>query len=306
VALLLGAAVLVGAAGCTGAVDDGRQAADTAKLRVVATIFPLYDFTRAVAGGMADVTMLLAPGSSVHSFDPSIGDIRTLQSADVFFYIGGDGDVWVSGLLASGDITAVSVRLMDSVQTVQEQALPGEPAETGADEHIWTSPANAIVMVNTIRDTLCAQDSAHADAYRANAAAYTASLQTLDNELHAVADTAARRTIVVADRFPFRYLVDELGLSYAAAYGGCSDQTDASVSVIERLINTVRDEDIHYVFYAELSNRDTARAVCEQTGVSALLLHSCETVSKADFDAGVTYLSIMERNKENLALALNG
>ena len=292
--------------------EDGR-------LRVVASIFPEYDFARAIAGGLARVDMLIAPGASIHTYDPSPADILTLRRADIFLYVGGESDVWADRLLASLDKTIpqngfashmTALRLMDHVKLLREEhkegmAGPAEEGEDAWDEHIWTSPKNAIGLVGAICAAMCAADPANAAAYEENAAAYVEQLAQVDAEIMEIVAQAKRKTIVVADRFPFLYFVRDYGLDYAAAFPGCSDQTDAGADTLLHLINTAKREQAPYIYRAELSGESFARAVARAAGAQVLPLNSCHNVTREAFDAGATYVSLMRQNAENLRKGLN-
>jgi zinc transport system substrate-binding protein len=149
------------------------------------------------------------------------------------------------------------------------------------------------------------KDPANKTVYEENAAKYKAELEQVDEEIAEVVKSAKRQKIVVADKFPFRYFVDRYGLDYAAAFPGCSDQADAGAQTIAYLIDTVNDEKIPYIYYVELSNRNVADSIAEQTGAEPLLLNSCENITKDDFDAGVTYVDLMSANVESLKKGLN-
>jgi zinc transport system substrate-binding protein len=297
---------------------DGGASPD-GKLNVIATIFPEYDFARAISGGEADVTLLIDPGSSVHSFDPSPGDLKTISDADVFIYVGGESDEWVDRIIDSLDTENMKiVRLMDYVDAVEEELKEGmepeeeEEGEEGEgeegpeyDEHVWVSPGNALVLMDAISGAMCEKDPANRALYEENAAKYKTELESVDAEIADVVKSAGRQKIVVADKFPFRYFVDRYGLDYAAAFPGCSDQADAGARTIAYLIDTVKADDMPYIYHVELSNRNVADAIAEQTGAEALLLNSCENLSKEDFDSGVTYVDLMKANAENLRKGLN-
>ncbi len=172
------------------------------------------------------------------------------------------------------------------------------------DEHVWTSPKNAQIIVTQIAETLAEMDSANAETYRANAAAYNEELAELDAAFQLAVDEGVRKTIVFGDRFPFRYLADAYGLTYYAAFPGCATETEASASTIKFLIDTVRQENIPAVFHIELSNEKIADALCESTGAKKLAMHSCHNVTRDDFAKGVGYLELMWRNAESLREAL--
>jgi zinc transport system substrate-binding protein len=305
------------AAGDDASADDVAAAGD--KLNVVATIFPEYDFARAISGDKADVTLLIDPGASVHSFDPSPGDLKTISDADVFIYVGGESDEWVDRIIDSLDTDNMKVvRLMDYVDVVEEELKEGmepeeeEEGEEGEeeegpeyDEHVWVSPGNAPVLMDAISGAMSEKDPANSAIYEENAAKYKAELEAIDTEIADVVKSAGRQKIVVADKFPFRYFVDRYGLDYAAAFPGCSDQADAGARTIAYLIDTVKADGMPYIYHVELSNRNVADAIAEQTGAEVLLLNSCENLSKEDFDSGVTYADLMKANVENLKKGLN-
>ncbi|QIB68805.1 zinc ABC transporter substrate-binding protein [Aminipila butyrica] len=309
--LLLGTVVLAGCA-------QQEKPVKSEKLRVVTTIFPPYDFTRAIAGDKADITMLLPPGSETHSFEPTPQDIIKIKNCDVFIYVGGESDEWVKDVLASMDTSEMKIiTLMDCVETVEEEIVEGmqdeeeahdaadnEAEEPEYDEHVWTSPRNAKLIVQKISDALCQIDSANAEAYEQNTAAYLGKLDELDSKFQAVVDGAARKTLVFGDRFPFRYFADAYGLTYFAAFPGCSTETDASASTVKFLIDKMNAENIPVVFHIELSNEKMANTISEATGAKVLLFHACHNISKADFEAGKTYLDLMTANVSALKEAL--
>mgnify|MGYP004476281575 FL=1 len=294
----------------------------TDKTKVVATIFPLYDFAREIAGDDAEVKMLLKPGAEVHSYEPTPQDIIAIQNCDVFLYIGGESDEWVRNVLESIDTTHMQVvALMDSVEAAEEAeggfAWNGEHEhnENDAhihgeqsmeyDEHIWTSPKNAMLMAEAIGKALQAADRSHADGYESRATAYAEKLRQLDQDLTKTVAEAERNTIIFADRFPFLYLVRDYGLNYYAAYPGCSSEAEPSAATVAAIIEKVNETGVPIIFYIELSNRLMANTIAEATGAEELLLHSCQNVSKEEFDRGESYLSLMNQNIVNLRKALN-
>ena len=301
-------------------------AASEEKLNIVATVFPLYDFARAVAGDKAEVTMLLKPGAEIHSYDPSPADIIQIQNADIFLYVGGESDVWVDEILSSMDTSHKQViRLMDTVSLVEEETVEGmqeeeeehhhdgdaleaegepETEEAEYDEHVWTSPKNAVVMVQAIAGALEAADVKNKEAYAMNAKAYTTSIQAVDAAFEAVVSQSLHHLLVFGDRFPFRYFADAYGLEYRAAFPGCSTETEASAATIAYLIDTVRQNKLPYIYTIELSNGNIARSISEQTGAQILTLQSCQGISRDAFEAGETYVSIMQKNVEALKKGL--
>lgn len=303
-ALLALALTLSLAAGCATA---PTQEAD-GRLRVVCTLFPPYDFTRQIAGDAVDVTLLLSPGEECHAFEPTPKDILDIQNCDLFLYGGGESEAWVEDILASvgGDVHALA--LMDCVKTVTEETLPGMQAAGEADgaqdEHVWTSPRNAARICEALCGELCALDTANAAVYTAACAAYTAQLDALDAAFREAVDAGARRELVFADRFPFRYFADDYGLTCRAAFPGCENNAEASAATVASLIDWVREEKIPVVLYIEFSNQKLADTLCEAAGAQKRLFHSCHNVTAAEFSGGATYLSLMTDNLTVLKEAL--
>lgn len=295
------------------------NAEDTQKLSVVCTNFPEYDFVRQIVGDKADVTILLKPGAESHTYEPTPQDIITIQNGALFVYVGGDSDEWVADVLSSMDQSKMTVfKLMDCVDLVEEELVEGMQPETEAesagseaeaapemDEHVWTSPANAMKIVQKLCDTLCTLDSADQNTFKANTEAYLTQLQKLDDEFREVVENGKRREIIVGDRFPFRYFCEEFGLTYYAAFPGCSTDTEADASTVAFLIKKVKDDKIPIVFHIELSNEQMCNSICEATGAKSELLGAVHNVSDSDFKAGATYLSLMEHNVQALKEALN-
>jgi zinc transport system substrate-binding protein len=290
--------------------DPGRA---EGKINVVATIFPPYDFVREIAGDRVNLTMLLPPGAESHSFEPTPRDIRVVQNCDVFIYVGGESDAWVEQILESMDTSRMNiVSLMDCVEVVEELVVEGmeeEEEEEEAegpeyDEHVWTSPKNAKLIVQKIAGVLKQRDGDNAAEYEKNTAAYLVKLTELDASFGTMTGGAKRKTFIFGDRFPFRYFADAYGLSYFAAFPGCSTETECSAATIAFLVDKVRAEKIPVVFHIELSNEKIADTICEETGAKKLLLHAVHNISKRDFEAGANYHDLMVQNLQNLKEAL--
>jgi zinc transport system substrate-binding protein len=307
--LITAAVILFGISGCKPKKNTVRNA--NGKINVTVTVFPAYDFVRAVAKDKVNLNLLLPPGAESHSFEPSPKDIITVQNSDIFIYVGGESDVWVDRILESMNTDNMKIlAMLETVEAVEEETVEGmeeeegEEEETAYDEHVWTSPGNAMMIVNAITQLLCEADPANADFYQENSIDYISKLADLDNAFREVIIGAKRNTIIFADRFPFRYFADAYGLKYYAAFPGCSTETEPSVATVAFLINKIKAEKIPVVFHIELSNERMADAISGETGAKKLLLHACHNVSKRDFDAGLGYLDFMRKNVENLREAL--
>lgn len=298
------------------ACDNNPEKADTAKedtkLKIVTTIFPQYDFSREIAGDLADLKMLLPPGSESHSFEPTPQDIIDIENCDIFIYTGGESDSWVDTILESIDAPDMKViALLDVCDAVTEEIVEGmeheEDDHSGSpeyDEHVWTSPKNAITIVEAIAEAFAQADAENAEVYSNNSSSYIEKLKLLDEEFREITDNAPIHTLIFGDRFPFRYFTDEYGLEYYAAFPGCSTETGASAQTVAFLIDTVKEKGIPVVLYIEFSNRRMADTIAEATGARALQLHSCHSVSPEDMENGASYLTLMKQNAENLKEAL--
>lgn len=285
------------------------------KISVVTTIFPPYDFARQVGGDNVDLTMLLKPGTESHNYDPTPQDIIKIQNCDLFIYVGGESDEWVKDILESNDSKPKKIiSLMDCVDTVQEEIVEGMEQDKDEDddshkieydEHVWTSPKNAIIISKKISSALIELDKDNEKTYEKNTTEYSQKLSLLDSKFQNIVDNAKRKTIIFGDRFPMRYFADEYGLKYYAAFPGCSSETEPSAATVSFLIDKVKAEKIPVVFSIEFSNGKVADTICEDTGAKKLTFHSCHNVTQEQFDSGVTYIDLMNQNAENIKEALS-
>lgn len=305
-ALLLAAAVALPLCACAPA---GEEAED-GRLQVVCSLFPYYDFVREIGGVYVSPHLLVAAGREAHSFEPTPMDVIRVSRADVFVYNGGEGEQWVDEILSSsGENISTVLRMMDYADTLTEEPLAGhddaDPAHADHDhdsddieydEHIWTSPVQAMKLCGAICDALCAADPAHAAAYRSNLQEYLGQLAELDAAFRQVCGEKKRSLLVFGDRFPLLYFCREYGLDYRAAFHGCSSDTEPSLYTLKFLIDRVNEQDIPVVYALELSSRKVADAIAETTGAKVETFYSCQTVSQADWAAGEGYVSLMRRN----------
>ncbi len=306
-------AIVLLVTGC-GSKKEATQSS-TKKLQVVTTMFAAYDFARAVGGHKAQVSMLVPPGADIHAYEPTPKDIAGLEKCDVLVYVGGESDAWVDKILTSLSNKKIKkVKMLDVVKPVEEEIKKGmtthEEAEQGKeekeyDEHVWTSPANAKVIAETLKDVFTEKDSSNKAVYAKNCETFIGQLTELDKEFKKVVAQGKRKEVVFGDRFPLRYFVDAYGLDYFAAFPGCAHNTEASASTIAFLINKVKTDKIPVIFHIELSNKKIAKAICEATGAKMLQFNTCHNLPKADFDKGTTYLDLMKENLAALKEALN-
>ena len=282
-------------------------------ISVVATVFAPYDFARQLVGERGEVTLLLPPGSEAHSYEPSPKDIIGIQNCDLFIYVGGVSDAWVSDVLESVGGEVRTVTLMDCVELLEEEHVEGmevdedeheHEGEIEYDEHVWTSPRNAELICEKIAAALCEVDPEGAEEYGTALESYCAQLDELDAAFTEVVENGVRDTVVFGDRFPLLYFAKAYGLNYYAAWPGCADEAEPSAATVTFLIDKVKAEGIPVVFHIELSNEDMADTICNETGAKKMLFSACHNVTRAQFDAGVTYLELMWQNVDALREAL--
>lgn len=293
-ALLVSAVLLLSFGGC-------KKSTDSGKLKIIATGFSGYDFARTVAGDNADVKMLVSAGNEAHTYEPTPYDITEIQNCDLFIFVGGESEKWVEGILSSNDDNCFeTVKMMDVCNILKEENGGKED-----DEHVWTSLENAKIIVREIEKKLALIDPDNKAEYEKNSLSMTEELDLLSLEISKTVESSKRKTVVFADRFPAIYFTDEFGLSFYSAFPGCSAETEPTPKKIAEIIDYVNENEVPAIFTIELSNKKTAQAVADETGVKILEFNSCHNVPKSDFEKGCTYLSLMKQNLENLKIALN-
>ncbi len=327
--------------GCLSACSSGsrQSAAEAGTLRIVTTIFPEYDWVMNILGdnpAKAEVTMLLDTGVDLHSFQPTAADILKLSTCDLFIYVGGESDEWVDdALLEATNKDMIVINLLDALGDAvkEEEVIEGmqeeehehehehededdhdkdhdhehEEGEAEYDEHVWLSLKNAAVLLEIISDAVQKIDPDNAGSYKKNAAAYIEKLNVLDAEYKAAVSAASVRTLLFGDRFPFRYLVDDYGLTYYAAFVGCSAETEASFETISFLSRKVDELSLHAVMTIEGADHRIAETIVQNTQTKdqqILTMDSMQSVTVKDMTNGTTYLSIMEKNLSVLKDAL--
>ena len=316
-ALLL--ALWIPAAVLSGCAPQDDSAASN-KLNIVTTIFPAYDWVREILGAetdRAEITTLLDSGVDLHSYQPTVDDIVKISDCDLFLYVGGESDGWVDDALKNApnkdrkvirllDVLGDSAKAEETVAGMQEEEHDHEE-EAEYDEHIWLSLKNAQVLVAAISEALQETDPARKDAYAANAAAYAEKLSALDGEYRAAVDSGKYKTLLFGDRFPFRYLADDYGLNYYAAFPGCSAETEASFETVSFLAGKMDALGLPCVLTIEGTQHKIAETIVQNTAQKnqqVLTMDSMQAVTANDAASGVSYLSIMEKNLSVLKKAL--
>ena len=317
--------------------------AKESKLSIVATIYPEYAWAKEILGSRFNsvkLELLMKNGVDLHSYKPTAQDIAKIASADMVIYVGGESDEWIEKALEAtpkkgrSEINLMKVlgervkaeeviEGMDGFETKDERRETRDEhhaeehehhhhdhdEEVENDEHVWLSLKNAEIIVQKIAAEIAKLDSAHASVYTQNVNAYVAKIQSLDNDYRTTVESAARKTVLFGDRFPFRYLVDDYGLKYYAAFVGCSAESEASFETIAFLANKMDSESLPSIFIIENGNEKIAKAVLAASknskNAQILILNSMQSVTEKQIDEGADYLSIMKSNLENLKKALN-
>lgn len=331
IAAVFGAALF---SGC--AKGSTRQ---TEKISIVCTTFPQYDWVRNIISGSESkfsVALLMSKGTDLHNYQPTAQDMVRIASSDLFIHVGGESDVWVKDCLSEAtnknmivinllETLGSGAKLEETIEGMQDEHdhhhngedcteeheheahHDGEDEHSHNDEHVWLSLRNAETFVHSIADAVCSLDRADESTFRANEAAYIAQLKELDSRYAQTVGSAKRRTILFGDRFPFRYLVDDYGLEYFAAFSGCSAESEASFETIAFLAGKVSELALPVVFTIEKSDQKIARSIIANAGSSAevAVLDSMQSVTSKDIEAGASYIEIMAKNLEALQKALN-
>ncbi len=296
--------------------SDGRKI-------ITVSVFPVYDWVREVVRGSdgVNVRLLIDSGTDMHSYNPSAADILKITKSDMFIFIGGESDEWAQKALENdSESKTEALSVTDALENylLAEEELPGirdkhshaheEAGETENDEHVWLSLENARAFTSVIAQRLASIDPENSNIYYNNAEAYEKKLSELEKEYRFVVNNAKRNTLIVCDRFPFRYLTEEFSIGYYAAFSGCTSETDASFNTVSFLIDKANEVKTDCLIIADGSDKKLARTVAsclDEKEVKILTLDSMQTVSKKDIDGGKTYLSVMKNNMETLSEALD-
>ena len=297
------------------------------KIKVLTTIYPQYDFAKNIGKDLVDVDMLIKPGMDIHYFEPSPRDIISIEDADLFVYVGGVDEEWVDDALNSMENKPEIIKLMDIVDVYEEEIVEGmehvhhneeephdhdhehdheEETHEGShshgldDEHVWTSLRNAQVISEEISKKLSELSPENKDYFEVNKNEYVQKLDELDQKFVTLFENNQNKPLIFGDRFPFRYFVEDYNLEYYAAFPGCSTEIEPSPQTVSFLIDKSKDLGIETVLKIETSNGQMADSIAEATGGNVKTLHSAHNVTGEEFESGLSYLEIMERNLQVL------
>lgn len=309
--LLIAVMTVLGLAACGR--NLSKNSSENGKIKVVTTIFPEYDWVKQIAGEQAsdmDITMLLDNGVDLHSYQPTATDIMKISDCDLFIYVGGESDAWVDDALKEAvnknmkvinllDVLGDSVKEEEVVEGMQAEEAGEEEEEPEYDEHVWLSLKNARVLCKAIADNLSAIDSEHKDVYDANVSSYMGKLDELDAQYKSTVESSSGNTLLFGDRFPFRYLVDDYGLNYYAAFVGCSAESEASFETISFLSKKTDELGLKSILTIEKSDKKIAKTIISNTknkNQKILEMNSLQSTTSKDVANGTTYLSVMQNN----------
>ncbi len=315
--LILAATLLVCLSGC----GNKNETVRSDKAPVVTTIFPIYDWVSQIAGGRADITLLLDNGVDLHSYQPTADDIITISTSDLFIFVGGESDGWVEDVIArasNDDLITVDLlevlgdkareeEIKEGMQTEEEESEDEDEEEVEYDEHVWLSLKNAALFCREICDALSRIDPDGAKEYKKNSEEYIAKLNDLDARYEEAVENAEYKTLLFGDRFPFRYLTEDYGLDYFAAFVGCSAESEASFETVTYLASKVDELGLPAIMQIETADGRLAGTVRDATAsgdVPILTLDSMQSSTVKDIKEGKTYLEVMENNLAVLKKAL--
>lgn len=308
----------------------GGEKSNNNKITIITTLFPQYDFARQIAGDKCEVKLLLPPGTDIHSYEPAPKDIIDISSAEIFIYTGDDLEAWVTTILAAIDNKDLKVvDLSENIELLntgehehdhghedEANEEKGHEDEAGNEEifghnhshsvdpHFWTSPENAVIMMEEVCEAIVEADPENKEYYQNNCKEYVEKIKDVDNEIRSIVENADIDTLYFGGRFAMLYFTEYYGLSYVSPFDSCSHETEADPKSIVEIIECMKQHKIKTVFKEELADPKIAEMIADEIGGKTLQLHSCHNVSKEDFENGITYVDLMRQNAENLKSGL--
>lgn len=287
---------------------------ESEKIKIVATLFPQYDFAKQIGGDKVEVTLLLTPGTETHTYEPTPQDIINVNKADLFIYTGKYMEPWSDKIASSIDSDTVILDSSKNINLLSNEHLEEEEDENENhehkhehefDPHIWLNPQNAISMINNITDELCNIDPQNELYYKENARKYIEQINLLDKDIENTIKKSNKNKIAFGGTFAYMYFIDRYNLDYVSAYESCGEDTEPSAANVKKVIDYMKENNIHVIFYQELSSGKIADAIADETNSSKLVFHTIHNASQKEINSGETYISLMRKNLKNLENALN-
>ena len=336
---LIASILFVGACGKKVATENVSDSSVSKKIKIVTTIYPEYDWVSNIIKGNEekfDLSILMTSGVDLHNFQPTAKDILDIGTSDLFIYVGGESDKWAEGAIRQAvnkDLKTINLMelLRDKVKVEElkegmeedehhhdeedgdehheeEEDEDHHEEEIEYDEHVWLSLENAMIVCTDLKNEIVALDTGNANVYENNLTTYLEELNKLNDEYKNVVSSAKRKVLLFGDRFPFRYMVDDYGIDYFAAFKGCAAETEASFKTIKFLADKLGEENLPYVMKIERSEDKIAKAVIENSSkkdATIETMYSVQAVSSDEIKSGETYLTYMRKNLEVLKKVLN-
>ena len=303
--------LLINLFSCSTNKQENKEEIQDDKLTIVTTIFPIYDWTKEIIKGNQDIELiyLLDNGLDLHNYQASAQDIIKINNCDLFIYVGGESDEWVEDVLNNSDIKKLNLidLLADNIllEEHKEGMQVDEHEEEEIDEHIYLSIKNAIKAISFINDNICLIDEENKELYNTNTTNYINNLKRLDNQYQNTIDNSINKTLIFADRFPFRYLIEDYNLDYYAAFNGCSAETEASFETIKFLTEKLNELSLNYLLVLENSDQKIAKTIIDNSNRQDCLIEELNSMQSIDINDNKTYLSIIKDNMEILKKVLN-
>lgn len=319
--------------GCN-AQDKQNMTEEGKEKKIICSTYPQYDWVKNIIGEdnkQFSVSLLLEDGGDLHNFQPTAADMVRISDCDLFITVGGESDAWVDDATKdSMNQNQKTLKLMELMKEKlkEEEHVEGmeeehehekeehangkdeaheHEEETEYDEHVWLSLSNAQIMVEEIAEVIATMDTDHAKQYLDNAKSYCEQLADLEQRYQEAVDKADKKVLVFGDRFPFRYLVEDYGITYYAAFPGCSAETEASFETVAFLSEKIKEYQLSSVLVLENSDQKVADAIIANTDTKdqkVLVMNSLQSVKKEEIENGITYMGTMEKNLEVLKQAL--
>ncbi len=293
----------------TGRDDEG--------IEILCTVYPQYDWVQNIVGDVdgVEVSLLVTGGTDVHGYQPTVDDMIRIRESDAVVLVGGESDAWVFEALEGSQSDTIALMELEgmTLHGVSDEYIASEHDhehehyhDDVIDEHVWLSIANARAACGAICEWLCSADPENAEIYRANTDKYISELDALDKSFAQLAESADE-PIIFADRFPFGYLFEGYGISYFAAFEGCSTDSEASFDTVARLAEKLAKEQSRYVAVSEASDKSLAHSVIDAAGVESeiIVLDSMQSVTERQIEDGYSYINAMSSNFEALSKIIN-
>jgi len=288
---------------------------DSGKIEVVATLFPQYDFAKQIGGDKVNVSLLLTPGTETHTYEPTPQDIIRINESNLFIYTGKYMEPWSDRIIAGVDSNTKILDVSNNISLLKSEEDDDDDDHEGHhheeehhhheyDPHIWLDPQNAIIMINSITDELCAIDSQNTEYYKKNAEKLISEVKELDNDIEKTISESSKNKIAFGGTFAYSYFVNRYNLEYVTAYHSCGESAEPSVAKVKEVIDYMKNNNIKVIFYQEASTGKIADSIAAETGAEKLVFHTIHNATQQEIDNGETYVSLMRKNLENLKKAL--